>query len=217
MLEKGEQGGVGPVQILEDEHRLPRLRPALSQNTPPSGERLLLRGGLAARADERRQAGLEPGAVRVVRAQRLLELRRRLRGRVRLEDAALGLDDLAERPEGDPLPVGKAAALPPADEPGTILDVGEQLGAEAALAHARLAHDRHQLAGALLGGALEGPDQKRLLELAADQRSRVRAGDVGAEAGRGLERAVERKRLRPFPSPRTGSSSSYSKTRSVAR
>ena len=124
-----------------------------------------------------------------------LELGLGLVGRVGLEDAALGLDDLPERPERDPLPVGKAAALPPGHEVGALVDVREELGGEAALAHPRLADDRHQLARALLGRALERPDQQRLLELAADERRRVRAGHVRAEAGAGGERAEERERL----------------------
>ena len=136
-----------------------------------------------------------------------LELGCGLLGRVRLEDAALRLDDLPQRPEGDPLPVGQAAALPPADELGALLDVAEQLRAEPALAHPRLAHDRHQLAGALLRGALERPDQKRLLELPADERRRVRAGHVRAEAGARPKRTEERERLR-LALHRTGSSGS---------
>ena len=186
---------VRPVQVLEDEHRLPLLRPALEQ-PPPGRERLLLRRGLTPRADQREQARLEPGEVGIVRRQGLLELRLHLLGEVGLEDPALGLDDLAERPEGDPLPVGKAAALTPADESGPLLDVREELGAEAALADSRLADDCHELAGALLRGALEGADQERLLELAADERGRVRAGDVSSEPRASRERAVEGERLR---------------------
>ena len=70
VLEEGEERLVGPVQVLEDEHRLPPLRPRL-EHAAPGGERLLLRGGLAADADERREAGLEPGEVGIVRGQRL--------------------------------------------------------------------------------------------------------------------------------------------------
>ena len=128
--------------------------------------------------------------------QGALELGRGLLGGVRLEDAALGLDDLPQRPEGDPLAVGQAAALAPGDELGALVDVLEELGAEPALAHARLADDRHQLAGALLRGALERPDQQRLLELATHERSGVRAGHVRAEAGARPKRAEERERLR---------------------
>ncbi len=91
------------------------------EEAAPGRERLLLRGGLAARTDERGQASLEPGAGRVALAgSARVELGRCLRGRVRLEDAALGLDDLPQRPEGDPVPVGKTAALAPADEPGAL-------------------------------------------------------------------------------------------------
>jgi hypothetical protein len=54
----------------------------------------------------------------------------------------------------------------------------EQLGAEPALADTRLADDGHELAGALLRGSLERPDQERLLQLPADERRRVRPGHV---------------------------------------
>ena len=117
-------------------------------------------------------------------------------GRIGLQDPALRLDDLPERPEGDPLPVGQAPALAPAGEPGAVVEGGEELGDKPALAHPRLAHDRHQLAGALLRGALEDAEQQRLLELAADERGGVGAGDVRAEAGARRERAEERERLR---------------------
>ena len=127
--------------------------------------------------------------------KRLLELRLRLLLRVGLEDPALRLDDLAERPERDPVPVGKAAPLAPAGETRSLFEVVEELGAEAALARARLADDRHQLAGALLRRPLEGADQERLLELTPDEWRRVGAGDVRAEAGPRGERAKERERL----------------------
>ena len=201
VLEEGEQRGVRPVQILEHEDRLPALCPRL-EGAAPGGEGLLLGGGVAARAHEWLEAGLEPGEVGIVVRQGSLELYLCLSRRVGLEDAAFGLDDLSERPEGDPVPVGKASALSPTHEPGAVLEVAEQLGGEAALAHARLAHNRHQLTGALLGGALERPDEERLLEFPADERSRVRAGHVRAEAGAGL-RAGGRGRAAPsYPSPR---------------
>ncbi len=150
-----------------------------SPPAPTSGRR---------RAFSHATSGLSAGSASV-------ELRRRLLGRVRLENPALGFDDLPERPEGDAVSVGKAAALTPADEPGAVLDLGEQLRAEAALSHPRFAHDRHQLAGALLDGALERADEECLLELSADERRRERADDVSAEAGTGLQRTVEAKRL----------------------
>ena len=118
----------------------------------------------------------------------------------RTRGSALRLDDLAERPEGDPLAVGQAAALPPAAELRLRLDVGEQLGDEPALAHARLADDRDQLHRTLLRSPLESPDQKRLLELPADER-RLVGRDVGAEAGAGAF-ARQSASGSAFPSPR---------------
>jgi hypothetical protein len=71
---------------------------------------------------------------------------RRFVERVGLKDPALGLDDLAEGPEGDPFAVRQAAALAPPDQPRPLIDVVEKLGAETALADPRLADQRDQLA-----------------------------------------------------------------------
>ena len=72
----------------------------------------------------------------------------------------------------------------------------EQLRTQPALAHSRLAHQRHQLARGLLSSTLERPDQKRLLELATDERRGERAGHVRPETGLRAQRAPERQRLR---------------------
>ena len=125
VLEEGEQRLVGPVQVLEHEHRLPPVRPrtrgsaARPRTTPPA------RPARAAAPTSGSEPGLQPGDVRVVLGQRLLELGRRLLGRVGLEDPALRLHDLAERPERDPVPVGKAASLPPADETRLVVEVAK--------------------------------------------------------------------------------------------
>ncbi len=76
------------------------------------------------------------------------------------------------------------------------MGVREQLGDQAALAHARLADDRDQLHGALLGRALERCDQKRLLKLAPDERRFELASDVAAIPGACRLRAPELKHLR---------------------
>ena len=86
------------------------------EEAPPGRERLLLGGGLAGAPTSGERRARSQGRSGSSAGSGSLELGRRLLGRVRLEDAALRLHDLAERPEGDPLPVGKAAALPPADE-----------------------------------------------------------------------------------------------------
>ena len=122
MLEKGEKGFVRPVQILEDEDRLPRFCPPF-EDAAPGRKRLLLGGGLAADADERRQTSLEPREVGIVLGERSVELGVRLLRRVGLENPALGLHDLPERPEGDPLSIGKATALAPARKRGLVLEM----------------------------------------------------------------------------------------------
>ena len=177
VLEEGEQRVVCPVQVLEHEHGRALCGQPL-QETPPGRERLVLRGGLRGCTHERGQAGHEPDPVGIVGRDGTLELGLGLVGRVRLEDAALGLDDLPERPEGDPLPVGEAAPLAPGDELGPLVDVAKELRAQAALAHPGLADDRHQLTGTLLQRTLERPDQKRLLQLPAHERRGVRTGHV---------------------------------------
>ena len=72
----------------------------------------------------------------------------------------------------------------------------EELGAEPALAHSRLTHHGHQLTGTLLRSPFEGADQQRLLQLPAHERRRLRAGDVRAETGAGLQRTEEGEGLR---------------------
>ena len=129
VLEELEQRRVGPVQILEHQHRRPVRRQPLAE-APPGRKRLLLRRRLRHRAYQRRQPRPQPGQIRIVRRQRAFQLRRRLLGRVRLQDPRLRLDDLPQRPEGDPLPVGQTAPLPPTHQPRPLLDIGKQLSAQ---------------------------------------------------------------------------------------
>ncbi len=183
------------MEVLEDQHGHPLGRERLAEPAP-SRERLLLRGGLSGRPHEWREPCLEPGALGIVLRDPLVELRGSLCRRVRFEDAAFGLHDLAERPERDPVAIGKTAALTPPRQSRLSVGVGKQLGTETALAHAGLADDRHELARALLRRALECSDQQCPLELAPDERRRGRAGHIRPEAGLRTQRAPERERLR---------------------
>ena len=187
VLEKGEHRLVRPMQVIDHQHG-GVLRGQPLEEASPGGEGLLLRRRLPARAHQRGQPCLEPRPVRFVLGDGLVQLGQRRLWGVRLEDAALRLDDLPQCPEGDPLAVGETTALAPAHQSRSLLDVRKQLGAEAGLAHPRLSHQGHQLAGTLLGGSLESGDQQRPLEFPAHQRRGVRPDDVGAEAGSGSER-----------------------------
>ncbi len=113
VLEELEQAIVGPVQVLDHEDARARAasasrnrRQAVNASSRPTSRRLV------PRADERRQ----PGPIHARSASSVgesrdgrVELRRGLGGIVGLEDARLGLHDLAERPERDALAVGQAA------------------------------------------------------------------------------------------------------------
>ena len=92
-----------------------RSRGQRLEEAPPRGERLLLRGGLRQRprraepgaAFSQARSGSSGGSARSSFASASS-------GESDSRMPALGLDDLPERPEGDPLAVGQAAALPPA-------------------------------------------------------------------------------------------------------
>src|SRR5262249_14116200 len=84
-------------------------------------------------------------------------------------------------PQCDSLAVRKTAALAPANEAWTVVDVAEELRAEAALADARLAHDRHEPAAGFRDRALERIDEERLLNRSPDERRQVHAGHLRAE------------------------------------
>jgi len=78
--------------------------------------------------------------------------------RVRLENSRLGLDDLAERPEGDSLAVRQRTALSPGNQLRVGRDVVEELEYEAALADARHADERHELRRSVLARSGQCPD-----------------------------------------------------------
>ena len=93
-------------------------------------------------------------------------------------------DDLAQRPERDPLAVGQASALPPRDQLVQAVGVVEQLRDQAGLAHARLAGDGDELGRPLCDRLVEGAAQQREVELTPDERRRQRPDHIRAEARR---------------------------------
>ena len=153
VVDEVEQVVVGPVQVLEHEHERPlarraprrsgarprtprrrrRRRPRRRRPSPTSGRRC---DSTQRRPSTRRPHAsfARPSAV----------------GVVALEDAGLRLDHLAERPEGDAVAVGQAAALPPGDQVRRALDRLEELEHEPALADPRHADERDELRRALV-------------------------------------------------------------------
>src|SRR3954466_668698 len=116
--------------------------------------------------------------------QQLLFCRRRGVG---LENPGVGLDDLAQRPEGGPLAVGKRPALPPGDD--LLVRVGdlEQFGHQPALSDPRDADESHELRGLLPARVLECVCEQASLALAPHQRRAQLLLDVASEAGPGAD------------------------------
>ncbi len=170
VLEEGEHRLVGPVQVLEHEHGRTLLGDPL-QEPAPGGEQLLALGRRGRLDPEQGQQPLPEPLPLVAVGEDGAELLLRDRGRIGLEDAGVRLQDLPERPEGDPLPVGQAAALPPGRELGAGVDVGEELGDDPALAEPRLTDDRHELDRARRDRLVEDPLEQREVDLAADERA----------------------------------------------
>jgi hypothetical protein len=177
------------VQVLEEEDERSLGRNAL-QEALPGRERLLALGGPAAgEPDQRSEARVEPDVIGFV-SDGGAQPRLRAGGSVRLEDAGLRLDDLAERPEGDALPVGQAPPLAPEDQLRAVVDPRAELGEQTRLADSRLAGEGDELDVRLPQHALERIPEEAELVLTADEGRRGRRGDADATAR--AERSPER-------------------------
>ena len=126
-LQERQHGVIGPVEILEHEHRRVGTRDPLEEPSP-GGERFLaFARGFRLHPDEWSEPRTEPIELfcwEPMGTQRAIELRRRrARAESDLQDPGLGLHDLAEGPERDPLAV-RAGSAPDARRisSGTSLD-----------------------------------------------------------------------------------------------
>ena len=89
-------------------------------------------------------------------------------------------DHFPERPERDPLAVGRGPALVPVDVLGDAVDVLVELPGEAALAHARVAHDAYETRPSLARRRVEHVLEQAELPVAPDERRLELAGPAGA-------------------------------------
>jgi hypothetical protein len=201
MVQEIQQQLVGPVQVLHDQHGRTPLGQRLAE-PPPGREGLVLAVagvlGRAGQADQRVQVPAHPGRLALVGDQVTdgpLQLGLRLVGRVGVQDPGLGLDDLAQRPQGHPLAVGQAAALPPGGQLGLGIHQLLELPDQAALAdpgHPDQGDELHRL---LVAGPGQRRPQQLDLALAADQHGPARLVDLHPEARSGGERHPGRDRL----------------------
>ena len=113
LVDEIEQTVVRPVDVLEHEDERLLLSESLDEALPGCEALAALAADWpVAVPDERLEVAHEPAClIRVVSGPvgRAAHLPPRLGRRVALEDAALGLDDLAERPEADAVAVGQGA------------------------------------------------------------------------------------------------------------
>ena len=188
VLDEVEERRLAPVDVVEDDHDRPPAREDLEQ-VPHGPEALLGRADLASEADEPRHelgddrgvvVALEPGGDEGANAL----------GVVPGEPGGLE-DDLAHRPERDPLPVGEAAPL---EDGRPVADLGEDLGHEARLAHPRGPEDGEEVAGALPHSASERVGEEHPLAAAADDR-RLEPRRVPGRVRMNLEQPVGGDRL----------------------
>ena len=168
MLHQVEQRRLGPVDVLEYQDQRPAARERLEQLRHRPREVL----ARAVHLFEPR--GLQH-ALRDQRGARALGQRRH-QGRMQIAPAGKLAHDLAERPVGDPLAVGQAAA----GQHGCPVAQGAvQLAGQPGLADAGRAEHDHALRRALVGDALEGLAQGAQLRVAALQRRAGRGALVG--------------------------------------
>jgi len=182
MVDEVEQCLVRPVQVLDDDDQRALLGELLEEATP-GGKRLVASVSadvlLDGQSHERSQVRPYPGIV-----GGCLQLFLGLERRIGLEDARLCLDDLAQCPEGDSVPVRETAALPPGDELGISLDGLEELEDQPRLADSGDADERNQLRQPLLPSTGQRALEQGELVRAADEGGAVEAVERDPSAGR---------------------------------
>ena len=149
LVDEVEKAVVRPVEVLDDEHERRLLGQGLEEVSPGRKRlvsRLSPRLALAGKADEHARSAIQ---ALLLLGKSLLDCEKELLldhlGTIALEHPRLCLDDLAERPEGDAVAIGKGAAFRPRDPPGVGLDKRARARGRAASCRSRDAEDRHEL------------------------------------------------------------------------
>ena len=125
-------------------------------------------------ADQRCEAILDPrSGLRIRFDERAIELRRDGLLVVGLQDPRLGPHDLAQRPEADPVSVGKAPAFSPCDEIRQLIDAATELADQTRLAEPRFGNDRDELRCRTRARSFEELREHRELEIPPDERCTV--------------------------------------------
>ena len=186
---------VRPVDVLEHHHQRPLLGQALEE-PPPGREEVLAVGGRPFGEPEQvEETRLDPRAlvrVRDVELERGPQLRGRAGRVLVLEDLRTTAHHLGERPVGDPVAVGEAAAAVPPDVRRQAVDVLLELPGEAGLADPGDADDRDEPGARLVGGGVEEVlDEPQLRGTADERRLESRRAALAATLRRDAERLPE--------------------------
>ena len=211
VLDEVEQARVGPLHVLEGEHRRIALREALEEE-PPGGEEVLLVARLVLGQPEQvREARLEEAplfGVEEVLLERGVQLGQRRRRLLLLGDAAAHAHHVRERPVRHAFAVGEAAPAVPVHGVRDAVEVLVELPREPRLADAGDAGQRDEVRLVLVRRGVEEVLDLAKLAIAADERRfeplrLQRAAQAGDDALRPPERgepllALElERRLRP--------------------
>ena len=198
VVDEVDQARVRVVEVLEDQDHRRRRGEALEERPPGADE--LLRRDARLDAEQGQEGGLDPAPLLLVLDDLADLLGDLLAGRclvVGLAQAAAGADHLAQRPEADPVAVGRAAALVPPDRVGQAVDVLEELPGQPGLAEAGRADDADEAGAALAGRGVEHVLEEPELLVAADERGlervlAVATAGLGHDPGRapGLDRRL---------------------------
>jgi hypothetical protein len=161
------------VDVLEDEHRRPRLRESLEEHARRGEEILLVADDAFLEPEQVREARLGEAALLRIE-EMLLDRRAKLFARARrllvLDDARTSSHHVRERPEGDALAVGETAAGVPPNGSCETVHVLLELPREARLADAADPDDRDEVRAAVLGGRVVELLHEPELAIAAHER-----------------------------------------------
>ena len=173
MLDEVEQRRVGPLHVLEGQHRRIDVGQPLEEHPPGREQVFALEPGAALHPQQMRDPRLDERAlvgVLEVRVQHVGELCERRVGRIVLADPAPHPHHVGQRPVGHALAVGRTPAPVPVDHLGEAVEVLVELPHQPRLADPGDAGDRHEMGAALVGAGVEQVLDLAQLALAADER-----------------------------------------------
>ena len=179
VLDEVEQRAVGPVDVLEHEHRRACLGEPLEEHACRGEEVLLVTDGAFFETEEVREPRLDETPflwIRNVLLDRGAQLLAGARRLLVLDDPGAPANHLGQRPERDAVAVREAASAVPPDVAGEPVDVLLELPREARLSDTADPDDRDEMRPAVFRGGVEELLDEPQLAIASDERRLEAAG-----------------------------------------